>query len=178
MTATATHFRVARPDSGEYAPYYERYVGKVPDGDVVRHMEAQIRDTATFIRALPESRGGYRYAEGKWSIREVVGHLCDTERVFVYRAMRFARADETPLPGFDENEFVARSRFDNRTLASLTHEFEAVRGATVAFFEGLDADEWVRRGTANNLPMSVRALAWVVAGHELHHRGLLQTRYV
>jgi uncharacterized damage-inducible protein DinB len=178
MTATATNFRTTRPESGEYAPYYDRYIALVPDGDIVRHHESQIRDTATLVRGLPETLGGHRYAEGKWSIREVVGHLCDTERVFGYRAMRFARSDHTPLPGFDENAFVANSRFDARTLASLIDEFESVRRGTVAFFGGLDEDEWVRRGTANNNEMSVRALAWTVAGHELHHRGLLQTRYL
>jgi uncharacterized damage-inducible protein DinB len=178
MTATATHFRTARPESGEYAPYYDRYIAKVPDGDIVRHLESQIRDTASLMRGVPEARGGHRYAEGKWSIREVLGHLSDAERVFGYRAMRFARSDQTSLPGFDENAFVANSRFDARTLASLIDEYESVRGATVALLGGLDEDEWVRRGTANNNEMSVRALAWTVAGHELHHRALLQDRYL
>lgn len=178
MTATATNFRTARPESGEYAPYYDKYISQVPDGDINRLLESQIRDTANLVRGIPEARGGHRYAEGKWSIREVVGHLCDAERVFGYRAMRFARSDNTPLPGFDENAFVANSRFDARTLASLIDEFEAVRGGSVALLAGLDEDEWIRRGTANNNEMSVRALAWTIAGHELHHRGLLQERYL
>ena len=178
MTATATHFRTARPESGEYAPYYDKYISLVPDGDIIRLLESQIRETAHLVRGVPEGRGGHRYAEGKWSIREVVGHVCDTERVFGYRAMRFARSDQTPLPRFDENAFVANSRLDTRTLASLIDEFEAVRAATVALLGGLDEDEWIRRGTANNTPMSVRALAWTIAGHERHHRGLLQERYL
>ena len=130
------------------------------------------------LRAIPESRAGHRYAPGKWSIREVVGHICDAERVFLYRALRFARNDSTPLPGFDENAFVSASRFDDRALAGLVAEFEAVRAATVPFFDALYPEEWTRHGTASGKGMSVRGLAWVIAGHELHHLDVLGTRYL
>ena len=176
MTVTADA-RTTRPAPEEYAPYYGTYIGKVADGDVVDALRGQITDTLAYLRAIPESRGGHRYAEGKWSIREVVGHLTDAERIFAYRALRFARDDSTPLPGFDENAFVANARFDERTLASLINEFEAVRRATIAQFESFFPEEWLRAGNASGKQMSVRALAWVIAGHELHHRGILRERY-
>ncbi len=177
MTATAAEPRSTRPAPDEYAPYYGTYISKVPDGDVVRTLKGQIGDTLAYLRAIPESRGGHRYADGKWSIREVVGHLADAERIFTYRALRFSRQDSTALPGFDENAFVAGSRFDDRSLASVIGEYEAVRAATVAFFDALFPEEWTRHGTASGKEMSVRALAWVAAGHELHHLDVLRTRY-
>jgi uncharacterized damage-inducible protein DinB len=170
--------RAIRPAADEHAPYYSRYISKVADGDIVATLERQIGDTLRLLRAIEESRGGHRYADGKWSIREVVGHMSDTERVFTYRAVRFARNDATPLPGYDENHFVANARFDARTVRDLADELEAVRGATIAFFSRLDDDEWQRRGTANDTSMSVRAVAWIVAGHELHHLGILTDRYL
>lgn len=181
MTVTAeagTGQRATRPAADEYAPYYGTYVAKVSDGDIVATLRQQVRETMALVRAIPEPGAGYRYAEGKWSIREVLGHLSDAERVFSYRALRFARGDATPLPGFDENAFIAGARFDDRTLASIAAEFEAVRASTVALFESLVPAEWTRRGTASGKEMSVRALAWVIAGHELHHRAVLQERYL
>jgi uncharacterized damage-inducible protein DinB len=176
MTATADA-RTTRPAPDEYAPYYGTYIGKVAEGDVVAALKGQITDTLAYLRAIPESRGGHRYAEGKWSIREVVGHLADAERIFAYRALRFARDDNTALPGFDENAFVANARFDERTLASLVNEYEAVRHATIAQFDAFFPEELLRAGTASGKQMSVRALAWVIAGHELHHLGILKERY-
>ncbi|HZI28526.1 MAG TPA: DinB family protein [Gemmatimonadaceae bacterium] len=180
MTATATpsETRSTRPAPDEYAPYYGRYIEKVPDGDVVRTLREHRETTSAFLRGIPDAKGGHRYAPDKWSIREVVGHLSDCERIFAYRALRFARADETLLPGFDENEFVKRARLDERPMTSLIAELEAVRGATVALFDGLFPDEWSRVGNANGKAMSVRALAWTIAGHELHHLGILRERYL
>ncbi len=177
MTATATAPRATRPASDEHVPYYATYINKVPDGDIVRTLRSQFADTLAYLKSIPESRGGHRYAEGKWSIREVIGHLADAERVFAHRAFRFSRDDSTPLPGFDENAYVAKSRFDDRTLASLIAEFEAVRGASIALFDSLYPGEWTRQGEANGKGVSVRALAWIVAGHELHHLAILQDRY-
>ena len=177
--ATAVHeSRATRPAADEHAEYYGRYITKVPNGDIVSTLKGQIPQTLSLIRSLPEAKGGHRYAPDKWSIREVVGHMSDCERVFAYRAMRFSRNDPTTLPGFDENLFVANARFDARTLASLADEFEAVRAASVAFFGSLDDEEWGRRGVANNKAMSVRALAWTTAGHELHHLSILRERYL
>lgn len=178
MTATLPDVRSARPEPDEHVEYFVRYIAKVADGDVVARLNSQIGETLELLGSLSEAKGGHRYAPGKWSIREVIGHLADTERVFGYRAMTFARAGETPLPGFDENAFVANSRFDSRTLSSLAAEFETVRRATVALFDSLEPHEWLRRGVANNNPMSVRAAAWTIAGHELHHVDILRTRYL
>jgi hypothetical protein len=176
MTATA-EARTSRPAPDEFAPYYGKYIEKVADGDVVEALKSQVGGTLGYLRSIPESRAGHRYAEGKWSIREVVGHLADAERIFAYRALRFARGDQTALPGFDENAFVANARFDDRTLASLVDEFAAVRAATIAQFDGFFPEEWVRCGSASGKVMSVRALAWVTAGHELHHLSILRERY-
>jgi uncharacterized damage-inducible protein DinB len=170
--------RTTRPESTEYAPYYANYVGHVPQGDVVETLDTQLDATLALVRSLDEDKGDLRYAPGKWSVREVIGHLIDTERVFAYRALRFARADETPLASFDENAYVTNARFDARLLPSLADEFEAVRRSTVFLFSALNATEWMRRGVASNNTMSVRALAWVTAGHELHHRGILTSRYL
>ena len=177
MTATAMEPRATRPAADEFAPYYGTYINKVADGDIVATLKAQIGPTLDFLRGIPESRGGHRYAEGKWSIREVVGHLSDAERIFGYRALRFARADATALPGFDENEFMRQSRLDDRSLASLIAEFEAVRTASVALFDGLFPEEWTRHGSASGKDVSVRALAWIMAGHEVHHVEVLKSRY-
>lgn len=177
MTLTAST-RSTRPQPNEYSPYYGTYIARVPDGDVVETLAREADGILPLLRALPESMGGKRYAEGKWSIREVVGHIADTERVFAYRAMRFARNDETELPGFDENAYVANASFESRTLVSLCEEFTAVRAATVCLFRSFTPEEWARQGTANRARMSVRAYAWVAAGHELHHVGILKSRYL
>jgi uncharacterized damage-inducible protein DinB len=178
MTATAMEPRATRPSAEEFAPYYGTYVNKVADGDIVATLKGQFSTTLSYLRGIPESRGGHRYAEGKWSIRQVIGHMSDAERIFAYRALRFARADATALPGFDENEFVKQSRLDDRTLASLIAEFEAVRAASVALFDGLFPDEWTRHGLASGKDFSVRSLAWIIAGHEVHHLEVLKQRYV
>lgn len=166
-----------RPEAGEFDPYYARYIDRVPEGDVASLLKRQVRDTVAALRALPASKATYRYAEGKWSIAEVVGHLTDCERIFSYRALRIARADATPIEGFDENAYVPAGEFDRRTLADLIDEFELVRGATVAQARGFPPGAWTRVGTANGKPISVRALIYITAGHELDHLGTLRQRY-
>ncbi|OLB16145.1 MAG: hypothetical protein AUH07_01690 [Gemmatimonadetes bacterium 13_2_20CM_70_9] len=167
-----------RPDATEYAPYYGTYVGKVPDGDLLELLERQRRETQNLLAGLSDTQALHRYAPGKWSIKEVVGHLMDSERVFCYRALRFARADEKPLQGFDEKAWVPAGSFDARPLADLAAELEAVRRATIALFGGFDAAALARKGTANNNEVTVRALAWIVAGHERHHVAILRERYL
>jgi hypothetical protein len=167
-----------QPDATEYLSYYGKYIQLVPEGHVLDTLERQIGDTIALLRTVDAERAGYRYAPGKWSVREVIGHLTDTERVFAYRALRFARNDQTPLPGFDENTFVANSNYDRRPLADVAEEMETVRTATVCLFRSLPSEALTRRGTANNAEMSVRAVAWILAGHELHHVGLLKERYL
>ena len=167
-----------RPDSSEYVPYYGRYVALVPDGPIVDLLRAQIRDTSALLRSLPESKGDYSYAPGKWTLKQVVGHVADTERVFGYRALRFARGDATPVPGFEQDDYAREGAFESRTIRHLADELEAVRRATVLLFEGLDEQAWSRRGTASSNPVTVRALAYIIAGHERHHLKILNDRYL
>ena len=167
-----------RPDASEYAPFYASYIAKVPDGDILEILEQQRQDTQTLLRAIPEAKAGTRYAPGKWSIREVIGHLIDSERVFAYRALRFARGDATPLPKFDEVDYVRQGRFDARSLADIASELDHVRRATIDLFRHFDGDAFRRHGVANNVDVSVRALACIIAGHERHHVEILRTRYL
>lgn len=169
---------IPRPDASEHLPYYGKYVALVPDGDLIAMLRAQLDETLALVRGLPEAQGGHRYAPGKWSIREVLGHVIDTERVFAYRALRIARGDATPMEGFDENAYAAASDADGRTLADLAEELQHVRLGNIAFFRALSGEALARRGTANGAEVTVRALAWILAGHELHHRGLLHERYL
>lgn len=169
---------IARPDATEYAPFYAGYVGLVPEpGDVLALLAAEDRDTLAMLRGLGERDAAFRYADGKWSIKQVVGHIADAERIFVYRALAFARGERQSLPGFDENAYVDAARFDARTLADLLDEHRRVRAATLAFFGALDADELARRGVANGKAISVRAIAYITAGHERHHVRVLRDRY-
>lgn len=167
----------AAPDSSEYAPYYARYVDRVPAGDLLPALDAQLRDTLTLLDEFGERGSDHRYAPGKWTVKEVVGHVADTERIFAYRALRIARGDATALPSFDENAFVAHANFARRPLADLVRELEIVRQATVALFAGLDDEALVRRGTASGNPLTPRAAAYVIAGHERHHAQILRERY-
>jgi len=167
---------IPKPAADEHAPYYSTYINLVgPDALVA--LEQQAVTTERLLAATREEQGAHRYAAGKWTVKEVVGHVCDAERIFAYRALRFARADATALAGFDENHYVPAGRFNARTLADLTAEFAAIRGATLALFRNLDDSALLGRGTANGLPMSVRALAHICAGHEAHHVAILRERY-
>jgi hypothetical protein len=169
---------LSRPDPSEYGAYYGRYISLVPDGPIVERLRDQIAETLALLRSLPEARGDHRYAPGKWSIKEMVGHIADSERVFSYRALRIGRGDETPLPGFEQNDYVNAGGFGARTLRHLVDELETVRRGTVLLLEGFDDAAMVRRGTASGFPVSVRALAYILAGHELHHRNVLKERYL
>jgi hypothetical protein len=167
-----------RPLDTEFAPYYDRYVSRVPEGDVVGTLETQLAETLAVLRAIPESRGTHRYAPDKWTIKQVVAHLSDTERIFAYRALRIARGDATPLPGFDENAYAEGADFDRIPLAALIDELEAVRRATVHLFRHMDGTALGRRGSANGQPVTARALAFITAGHERHHLAILRERYL
>ena len=172
MTAATT-----APGTDEYAPYYAGYVARVPPGDVVARLRHQITETAALLRPLEAARARHRYAPGKWSTIEVLGHLSDTERVLAYRALRIARGDQTPLAGFDENAYVPAAECERRPLADVLAEFEAVRRATLALLGSLPETAWTRWGVANGQRITVRALAHIIAGHELHHLEVLRTRY-
>ena len=166
-----------RPDPTEHAPYYGRYVDLVPQGDICALLEQQIGDTRKLVGGLDEARAAHRYAPGKWSIKQVVGHLSDTERIMACRALRFSRSDATPVPGFDENTYSEHAASDERSLKDLLAEFGAVRAATVALFRGMNEGMTACRGVANNHEVSVRALAHIIAGHERHHVAILKERY-
>jgi uncharacterized damage-inducible protein DinB len=167
-----------KPDAIEYAPYYERYVGLVPEGDITQTLSRQINETLNVLSNIDEQKAGYRYAPDKWSIKEVIGHLIDSERVFAYRAMRFARDDRNELAGFEQDDYVRAGAFDRRSLRELLEELHHVRKATEYLLKGLSEEAWQRRGVANGNEVSVRGLAWIIAGHELHHRGVIKTKYL
>jgi len=178
VTTIAESPGATRPAASEYLPYYERYIGLVPEGDVVATLVNQMIETQSLLRALPASVATYRYAPEKWSVNELVGHMIDSERIFTSRALRFARNDPAPMPSFDQNDYVRNATFDSYPLADLASELEAVRHATIFLFRHMDEQAWSRRGVANNAEVSVRALAYIVAGHEIHHREILSARYL
>jgi hypothetical protein len=168
----------ARPATTEHIPYYEHYVSLVAGEDVLAALAGQIGPTLAVLRGIPEERAGFRYAPGKWSIKELVGHVIDGERIFGYRALRFARHDPTPLPGYEQDDDIRAASFDACRLADLADELGHVRQSTLAFFRHLAPEAWLRAGTANDNPFTVRALAWIIAGHELHHLQVLRDRYL
>jgi len=168
---------VGRPEPDEIPSHYLGYITRVPETDPVIVCASQIEETAALLRGVSETDAMYRYGQGKWSIKEIVGHLADTERIMSYRALRIARGDVTALPSFDENAYVPVAHFDNRSLADLVGELRTVRAATLALFRTFDADAWRRRGTASGKPVSVRALGFTIPGHERHHVEILRTRY-
>ncbi|HEY0375962.1 MAG TPA: DinB family protein [Pyrinomonadaceae bacterium] len=173
-----TDVTTAKPDETEYVPDFGKYVSLVPDGDIVGVLGSQIDETLALLRSIPEERAGFRYAPDKWSIKELVGHLIDSERIFSYRALRFARNDKTALPGYEQDDYIRGGSFDDTALEDLAAEFASVRRATVLLFKHLNGEAWARRGSANESEVSVRALAHIIAGHELHHRKILRDKYL
>ena len=166
-----------RPGADESAPFYHGYIDKVPGEQIGEYLVAQLGEVERLLRPLDDAAARFRYAPQKWSVKEVLGHLCDAERVFAYRLLRFARADATPLPGFDENAYVTPAEFDARPLAELVREFQAVRSSTIALVEGLPSAAWGRRGQASGRDISTRALAYIMVGHVTHHLEVLRARY-
>ncbi len=169
---------INKPEATEYAPYYESYISLVPQGDILTILQEQLDETLKLLRDIPESQAGFRYAPDKWSIKELVGHIIDGERIFAYRALRFARNDSTPLPGFEQDDYIQNASFDDCTLSDLADELESVRRSSLFLFKHLNQEAWLRKGTANESEASVRALAYILAGHELHHRTILRERYL
>jgi hypothetical protein len=167
-----------RPGEHEFASFYAGYVSLVPETDVMHVLEQQAEEVRRQTRAFIPAREQFRYAEGKWSVREIMGHVNDAERVFGFRAFCFSRGDRNALPSFDQDDYVARGRFDRDTLADLVEAFAKLRETNLMFLRRLDDDEWRRQGTASGSPVSVRALAYIMAGHVRHHLQILSTRYV
>ncbi len=167
-----------RPEPAEYAEWFERYISRVPDGPILDTLAQQLHETRTLLQGLVPSRVRHAYAPGKWTVAEVVGHVTDSERVFAYRALAFARGDQSELPGFDENGYGANSPAAVMPFGDVIGDYTAVRRASISLLRGFQPEAWARRGTANGKPISVRALAWVIAGHERHHLGVLRERYL
>ncbi len=167
----------ARPAREEYGEHHVAYVGAVPDGDIRETLAREATSANVYYAAIPEVRSGFAYAPGKWTIREVVAHVADSERVFSYRALRFGRGDGTPLAGFDQEVWVPASHAASRPWQELLADLAAVRAASLHLFRSFSPGDWARRGEASGVAVSVRALAWILAGHELHHRRILSERY-
>jgi hypothetical protein len=167
-----------RPNRDEAAEYYFKYIDQVPDGDILATLELQQDEMLELLSSITEEDSRHRYAEGKWSLREAIGHLNDTERLFVFRAMWFARGFEEPLPSFDQNVAVGTAKSDDLPWARHIEEFRAVRDASRTFFENLPEDAWTRRGTASGYQFTVRALAYMTAGHGIHHAKLIREKYL
>lgn len=171
--------KIDKPAEGEYAPYAIMYIGLLPDdGLVLKYLEENSEATRDFILSLPEERLAHRYAEGKWTIKEILAHIVDDERIYAYRALRFARNDRTELPGFEQDDYALHSGANGRKVEDILNELTAVRRATIALFEGFDESALLRAGVADGKVMSVRAAAYHIAGHELRHINIIRERYL
>jgi uncharacterized damage-inducible protein DinB len=167
-----------RPDSNEYNPYYAGYVSLVTEDDVLVAMEEQIKEIERLVTSIPEEKGTHAYEPGKWTVKEVLGHLVDTERVFAYRALRISKGDTTELPGYDQDLFVERGGFNEAPIKSLLAELLHMRRANIIFFSGLSEERSALAGSANGNPVTVRALAYMMVGHVRHHLNILSERYL
>ena len=168
----------SRPEKNEYAEFYANYVSLVKETDVIAALQNQPEDLRKLLAGISEEKESYRYASGKWSVRELLGHIVDGERVFSYRALRISRGDETPLASFEENFYVANSSFSNVKIADTLEEFSLLRRSNVLLFKNLTGEMWEKTGTASEATVSVRALAYIMVGHVRHHANILKTRYL
>jgi uncharacterized damage-inducible protein DinB len=168
----------ARPQPNEAASYYSKYIDRISSEDIVDVLAKQLNETVAFLSGISEEQSLHRYHENKWSMRELLGHVNDTERVFMYRALWFARGFDDPLPSFDQEIAFKAAESDNVSWASHVDEFRAIRSTTLAFFRSLPANAWMRSGIASDSPVTVRALAYIVAGHLSHHMAILRERYL
>ena len=169
-------FRTLRPQASEYSPAFENYIRRVPEGDIVALLDKQIEETLALLRPLSEREASSRRRPTEWNVKEVIGHLCDSERLMSCRALRFARGDAQPLPGWEQDDYVREANSSERTLDDLAQEFEHLRRANVALFRTFTAEAFARRGVANGKEVSVRALLYIIAGHERHHLEQLRQR--
>ena len=168
---------LVRPEPGEFAPYYEHYISLVQGDNILTTLDEQRRQMVLLLCGRDEADGEFRYAPDKWSAKEVIGHVNDAERVFAYRALRIGRGDRTPMEGFEQDDYVRNGPFGQRQLSDLVEDYIAVRRTTLSLLRNLDEAAWLRRGIANKNEVSVRALAYIIAGHELHHRRILEEKY-
>ena len=170
--------KITSPALNESAPFYRRYINLVPEGDLMSVLKNQSEDTLVALDAIPNTKWDHSYMEGKWSIKELLCHLIDTERIFAYRALRIARADQTPLAGFEQDDYIPFSDASGRSGRSFIDEYQCVRNATISLFAHLTEEALLRMGTASESPISVRACGYIIAGHELHHMQVMRERYL
>lgn len=176
-SVTPAALKIGRPELGEYAPYYDRYIALVSGSDILATLDSERRQTMLLLSGRDEADGDFRYAADKWSAKEVLGHVCDTERIFAYRALRISRGDHTPLEGFEQDDYVRNGPFARAPFSEIVEDYIAVRRATITLFRNLDEAAWSRRGIANKNEVTVRALAYIIVGHEMHHRRILEEKY-
>jgi len=166
-----------RPPATEVPPYYQNYVALVPEEDITAALAEQAKKTAALLRLIGDEKASFRYAPEKWSVKQVIGHFTDAERIFAYRALAIARGESKSLPGFDEKAYADAGDFDRRSIRDLADDYEAARRSTIALFRGLSEEAWKRHGIANDQPVHVRTLAYITLGHERHHLKVLRERY-
>lgn len=167
-----------RPKSNEYPPYYHQYIDLIKDEDILTVLKNQKHEMRDLLINFEEESALFRYAPDKWSVKEVIGHLIDVERIFAYRALRFARKDKTPLPGFDQDNYIKYANFNSRSLINIAAEFRAVKESTVSMFESFKDEIYSYEGTASGFKFTVRAIAYIIAGHEVHHRHIIREKYM
>ena len=166
-----------KPKPGDYNPYYNGYISLIGDGDIIEVLEEQRKTSEKFLNTFTENQGNYSYADGKWTVKEVLGHVIDTEKIMAYRALAFARGEKQSLPGFEQDDYVAESNFNNRSLDDLINEFLTARDSNIILFKSFDEDILNRRGTASESEVTVLALIYIIAGHEIHHIKILRKKY-
>lgn len=170
--------KISQLTDSEFAPFYASYVGQISDGDLLEELEISVHDLIRFVQNIPMDKYDYRYAEGKWTIKDILQHLMDSERIFAYRALRIARNDRTPLPGFDEHDYAAIAGGSERTIRDLLTELALVRQSTIHLFKTFNEEALLRMGTASGFPVSVRALGVIIIGHQKHHQKVFEERYL
>jgi len=169
---------LTRPLPGEYAEAYAPYFADAGDSDVLAQLQGQLDEVVTLFGRLSEAQGGFRYAPGKWSLKDLLQHLCDSDRIFAYRCLCVGRGDATPLPGFEENAYATAARADARTMADLAADWHAARGASIALFRSLSDAAWMNRGTTNGRAITTRCIPYIMAGHAAHHLTVIRERYL
>jgi len=165
-------------EQGEYAPYYQTYINLVPDGDILKILEEQLSETTSLLVGISDEQALFRYAPGKWSVKEVLGHIADTERIMSYRLLSIARGETAALPGYDDMLYVQNAKFESQSMDELLQNFSAIRKSTIHLLKSLSQEALLRRGNANGFEVSARAIAFIIAGHERHHRNIVRDRYL
>jgi uncharacterized damage-inducible protein DinB len=167
-----------RPTENEYPDYYHPYIKLVPNGEIVQILQENLLAVATLFKGLTEEETNLRYAPGKWSVKEVLGHIIDTERIMTYRLLRVSRGDQTPLAGFNETDYVEAAKTHNLSMEAILEDFKATRNAAITLIKNTPEEAWVNKGNANGMEITTRAIAYIIAGHEMHHRKIVEERYL